>query len=95
MRLADFIEGNTEAIQAEWVEFAATCGPAARSMDLPDLKDHALEMLRDIVADLRTPQTDVEQDEKAKGRSEPGADVPDTAAEVHGAGRALSGFSQQ
>ena len=93
MRLADFIATNFEPILAEWVAFAATSGPAARTMDLAGLRDHAVEMLKNVVTDLRTPQTDAEQAEKSKGNAEPGRDGPNTAAAVHGAGRAESGFT--
>lgn len=93
MRLADFIEANSEPILTEWVAFAETSGPAGRAMDLTALRDHALEMLQHIVTDLRTPQTDTEQAEKSKGLAEPTGEEPDTAAEVHGAGRAESGFT--
>lgn len=93
MRLADFIEANCEPILAEWVAFAETSGPAGRTMDLTALRDHAQEMLQNIVIDLRTPQTDAEQTEKSKGKAEPSGAEPDTAAEVHGAGRAESGFT--
>src|SRR5687768_8015344 len=93
MRLADFIESNYEKILAEWVKFAATSGPAGKAMDLVGLRDHALEMLKNIVIDLRTPQTDKEQEEKSKGTAEPAEPGSDTAAEVHGAGRAESGFT--
>jgi signal transduction histidine kinase len=93
MRLADFIAENPEPILAEWVEFASTCGPAGMTMDLAGLRDHALAMLKTIVLDLRTPQTDAEQSAKSKGRAPALLDDSDTAAEVHGAGRAESGFS--
>jgi len=93
VRLADFIATNSDPILAEWVAFAETCGPAGRTMDLSALRDHALAMLDVIVADLRTPQTDDEQAEKSKGNAEPAPAGPDTAAEVHGAARAESGFS--
>jgi signal transduction histidine kinase len=93
VRLADFIATNSEPILAEWVAFAKTCGPAAKAMDVADLRDHALEMLKNITADLQTPQTAAEQAEKAKGNADSGESEPDTAAEVHGAGRAESGFS--
>src|SRR5688500_6057289 len=62
-------------------------------MDYAALRDHASEMLSAIVADLRTPQTDAEQSEKSKGNAEAVADTTDTAAEVHGSGRAESGFT--
>jgi signal transduction histidine kinase len=93
VRLADFITTNCEPILAEWVAFAATCGPAGRTMDLDGLRDHAQAMLNSIVADLRTPQTDAEQAEKSKGNAKPDDGGADTAAEVHGAGRAESGFT--
>ena len=92
MRLADFIEANFEPILAEWVRFAATCGLAGEAMDRTALRDHAKEMLQNIIEDLRTPQTDIEQAEKSKGNAD-SADGPDTAAEVHGAGRAEDGFT--
>jgi signal transduction histidine kinase len=93
VRLADFIEGNIEPILAEWVKFAESCGPAGRAMDLTALRDHAAQMLQEIVTDLRTPQTDAEQTEKSKGNADSSTESADTAAEVHGSGRAESGFS--
>jgi signal transduction histidine kinase len=92
VRLADFIEKESEAILAEWVAFAATCGEVGGRMDLAALRDHAMEMLTHIVADLRTPQSDRQRDLKAKGLGKPNG-PKDTAAEVHGAGRAESGFT--
>ena len=94
MRLADFIEAHAEPILAEWVTFAATRGPAGGAMDLVALRDHAAEMLAAIVVDLRTPQTDAEQVAKSRGdAAPPAATAPETAASVHGAGRAESGFT--
>jgi signal transduction histidine kinase len=94
VRLADFIEGNGDAILAEWVAFAQTCGPMAGAMDVVALRDHAAAMLTNIVADLRTPQSAREQSDKSKGISPAGDEAqPETAAEVHGAGRAESGFT--
>ena len=94
MRLADFIEGNMEAILAEWVTFARSSGPAGREMDVNALRDHLSEMLQGIIIDLRTPQSEREQREKSTGNA-PGeeAGAPETAAEVHGSGRAVSGFT--
>jgi len=93
VRLADFISGNIEPILAEWVAFAATSSPAGKTMDRDALRDHAQAMLKDIITDLRTPQTNAEQSEKSKGNSDTGPETPDTSAEVHGAGRAASGFT--
>ena len=93
MRLADFISTNTEPILAEWVVFAESCGAAGKELDLVGLRDHALAMLTTVVADLRTPQSATEQVAKSKGEADPAADGAETAAEVHGAGRAEDGFS--
>jgi signal transduction histidine kinase len=93
MRLADFISANFEPILVEWVAFARSCGPAGEAMDVAALRDHAKEILKDIVKDLRTPQSDVEQIEKSKGNADPAHDDIDSAAEEHGSGRAESGFT--
>lgn len=93
MRLADYIAANTEPILAEWVTFAKASGPAGKTLDLAVLRDHAVAMLADIVADLRTPQTADQQAEKSKGNEQPDPAGGQTAAEVHGAGRAESGFT--
>ena len=93
MRLADYIEANIEPIMTEWVAFAATSGPAGKAMTLPALRDHAVDMLRTIVADLRTSQTDEEQAAKSKGEAPPLDGGAKTAAEIHGAGRAEGGFT--
>jgi signal transduction histidine kinase len=93
VRLAEFILSSTEPILLEWVAFAKSCGPAATLMDDAALRDHALQMLRVIVKDLRTAQTAAEQSEKSKGNSDSTAADPDTAAEIHGADRAWSGFT--
>lgn len=93
MPLADFIAANAEPILAEWVEFANTCGPAGRTMDLAALRDHAQAMLDAIVVDLRTPQSREQQVEKSRGNADPDPAASDTPAEVHGAGRAESGFT--
>jgi signal transduction histidine kinase len=93
MRLADYIEANIEPIMTEWVAFAATSGPAGKAMTLRALRDHAVDVLRTIVTDLRTPQTDAEQAAKSKGDAPPLDGEAQTAAEVHGAGRAEGGFT--
>jgi signal transduction histidine kinase len=93
MRLAGFISTHMELILDEWVEFAAASGPAGKAMDLAALRDHAAEMLTTIVADLQTRQTAAEQVEKSKGNAAVATPGRVTAAEIHGAIRAESGFS--
>jgi len=93
LRLADFISKNTGPILDEWVVFAESCGVAGKELDLVGLRDHALAMLTAVVADLRTPQSATEQAAKSKGEADSAANGVETAAEVHGAGRAEVGFS--
>jgi signal transduction histidine kinase len=93
MRLAEFILANREPILAEWETFARTCTPAAGTMDVDALRDHASAMLTVIADDLRTPQSGKEQTAKSKGLAAVRRSDPATAAEEHGAGRAGSGFT--
>ena len=93
MRLAQFIDENQEAILQAWDSFAGTQLPAAASMDLEALRDHAEQMLKAIAADLRTPQSQAEQHTKSLGAPVGRWRPPVTAAEVHAVLRASSGFT--
>ncbi|MBA3889293.1 MAG: sensor histidine kinase [Gemmatimonadaceae bacterium] len=91
--LSQFIRDNTEPILVEWEAFARAL-PVAGSMDIVALRDHAKEMLTCIASDLDTPQTGLEQAEKAKGKSDADeSGTPNTAAQEHGGARAESGFT--
>lgn len=92
MRLHEFILADRERILVEWETFARTCSPASGTMDVTALRDHASEMLTVIAKDLKTSQDDLEQEEKSKGQA-PDTTAEATAAEMHGAGRAVSGFT--
>jgi signal transduction histidine kinase len=92
MRLHDFIRDHQERILEEWESFARTVSPASGTMDVTALRDHAIEMLTVIAADLRTAQSAYQQSEKSMGRGSD-RDPSATAAEEHGASRAESGFS--
>jgi signal transduction histidine kinase len=92
MKLACFIEGNLEVILREWDVFAASF-PAAASMSLTALRDHAREILLAVVADMQTSQTSREQKEKSLGHDDD--DVPSgtgSAATIHGELRHEVGF---
>jgi len=93
MRLPDFILENRERILVEWESFARTCVPSSTTMNVEALRDHASEMLSVIAADLRTHQDAHEQAEKSKGNAPEAGTEPTSAAESHGAGRAVSGFT--
>jgi signal transduction histidine kinase len=91
-RLATFIRQNSERILAEWEAFARSL-PRGDSMDVVALRDHARDMLRVISDDLDRPQTAQEQTDKGRGESDADASGVITAAQEHGAGRAVSGFT--
>ncbi|WP_373060625.1 ATP-binding protein [Gemmatimonas sp.] len=92
MRLADFIAANRELLLSEWEDFASS-RDGAEHMDRAALRDHAGSLLRDICADLRTPQSPAEAEEKSHGNSDSPDTAPDSAAQAHGEERAHSGFS--
>jgi signal transduction histidine kinase len=91
VRLSDFILENMEPILQAWEDFARTIEPPALTMDDIDLRDHAKLMLTVIAADLKTPQTKLEQSEKSKGNAP--RDKEETSAETHAEARLLSGYS--
>lgn len=92
MRLSQFIAQSSERIIAEWEVFARSCLPAASTMDLDERRDHVAGMLKAISKDLDTPQTKLEQREKAIGNDDAHVESH-TASTAHGTERAASGFS--
>jgi signal transduction histidine kinase len=91
MRLSEFILTHIESILQEWEDFARSIQPAPRNMDTTELRDHAEEMLKAIAADLDTPQSELQRDLKAIGKSP--RSHADTPAEIHAETRINSGFS--
>lgn len=92
MRLSDFIRTHSEEIAKEWEAFARTCSPAAAKMNVDQLRDHILPLLRFVADDMDAPQTDFEQSEKAQGR-QPLATAEASEAEKHAALRIIDGFT--
>jgi signal transduction histidine kinase len=93
MRLSQFITANMESILAEFVEFARSHTAAGRTMAIGSLRDHAAGMLAAIALDMEQPQSAPAQTLKSRGDAPVLPESPDTAAELHGAARAVSGFS--
>ena len=91
MSLSLFITENMERIVTEWQAFATTMEPAASTMSVLALKDHANPILRAIVKDLESSQSALAQSEKSKGHAPP-LSARETAAATHGALRHVSGF---
>src|SRR5215210_3307754 len=91
-RLPAFIREHIEQILLEWEAFARTLETEA-PMDTAALRDHAKEMLCAVADDLDLPQSAREQADKARGKRDAQSEGPPTAAQQHGAGRAVSGFT--
>ncbi|CRM89069.1 Bacteriophytochrome [Pseudomonas sp. 22 E 5] len=91
MRLPDFILANLEPILQAWEDFARTIQTPGADLDRGGLRDHAEQMLRAIVSDLRTTQTVQEQTDKAQGLA-PQNDE-ESPAETHAVTRLMAGFS--
>ena len=89
MPLPTFIESHVEDILSEWETFARSLGAVTDEMSIEALRDHALWMLRAIIADMRIPQTEEEQEAKGKGEMPEGG----TSASAHGTGRHQDGFN--
>ena len=92
MTLSKFIRENMEAIVEEWQEFAMTMEPAASTMSMLALRDHAKPILLAIAKDLESSQTALAQEDKSKGLAPAPNSVRETAAATHGALRQVSGF---
>lgn len=95
MRLAEFIETNTEEILSAWEAFARTLMPAAGVLDAAALRDHAEQILITVARDLGTSQSRSEQAAKSRGEAPRSSQDPETAAETHAVLRATSGFTMQ
>ena len=92
MRLADFIEENARKILEGAEAFARTQAPAGVELSAKELRNHLPQILKAIVADLRSgPQSSSAQQAKAEGRALPPAG-PESAASYHGRTRAVAGF---
>ena len=88
--MASFIIEHMEEILGEWEAFASTQSPAADTMDVTALRDHAKQMLEAIARDIETSQTGEEQDLKSRGLA--ANQDAHSAAAVHGALRQHGGF---
>ena len=91
MQLADFIRQHSEAIASEWETFARSCEPAAVTMNVSQLRNHILPLLRFVAQDMESAQTPLEQSEKSRGRQK--IHENESEAEKHAALRVIDGFT--
>jgi len=94
MRLAEFIFANIEPVLVEWEAFARSLLPG-KDMTVVALRDDAESILRSTAQDIQNSQSIHQQASKSKGHSGAGgsaSDRLDNASDLHGVGRAGSGF---
>lgn len=60
MKLADFIEANIEPLCDDWIAFARSRGAEGEAMSTYQLRDHAAQLLAEVVADMRAPMSATE-----------------------------------
>src|SRR3954471_10631152 len=90
LTMASFILEHLDEILSEWEAFAGTQSPAADTMNVAALRDHARQMLETIARDIETSQTGDEQELKSRGLA--ANQDAHSAAATHGALRQHVGF---
>lgn len=93
MRLADFIELETDSIVDEAEAFAASFVTLGVHWDSAALRDHIPDILAAVVLDLRTSQNAEQQLQKSHGRAKKLDVLRSSAASLHGRLRAKGGFN--
>jgi signal transduction histidine kinase len=93
MRLAEFILSNIEPILMDWEVFARSISSGEKMDDLA-LRDHAEDILKATVQDMKTAQSAAERSTKSKGHRPDsiGSSALEGASELHAVGRLGSGF---
>jgi len=93
MRLADFILSNIEPILMDWEVFARSIAPGEKMTELA-LRDHAADILKATVDDMKTAQSAAERSAKSKGRrlDSIGSGALNGVSELHAVERLGSGF---
>jgi signal transduction histidine kinase len=92
MRLSEFIRQNLEGILQQWEDFARSLKPEV-AMSIDALRDDAEQMLRFIMADIESEQTQNQELAKATGRGPATPLGTLSAAHEHGISRAVERFS--
>lgn len=92
MRLSTFIRSDIEEILGEWDKFAKTLFSSEDKFNAYLLRDHAREVLLELIVDMETNQSPQQQADKSKGAVSP-YHPDDSAANVHGVLRHDDGFT--
>ncbi|MBC8642892.1 HAMP domain-containing histidine kinase [Caballeronia sp. EK] len=90
--LSDFIEAKLSALVDEWAEYAGTIGLKDSHLTVTQLRDSAQDILIQIAADMRQPQTDVQQRSKSRGGQRDPKSGFDRVAHEHADDRLAHGY---
>lgn len=91
MKLSRFIESKIDDILKEWDAFAREVAPAGSDLSDRALRDHAREMLEEIVREMRSGERSGQPQPRSRHGGPPGD--PDSAASQHGDQRQASDFT--
>lgn len=89
---SEFLRTHAEDILRSWDEFASTVPNTGEALDARALRDHAVEILTAIAADMEQPQSEVQQQAKSRGEAELPQNAEDSAAQTHADARMAVGF---
>ncbi|UVM53468.1 HAMP domain-containing histidine kinase [Pseudomonas sp. B21-012] len=91
MQLSDFIIANMEEILKAWEEFARSVDTQMPHLDDRGLRNHAEYILKTVVLDMRSSQSQQQQIAKSQGHGP--ISVDETAAQTHAITRLMAGFT--
>lgn len=92
MQLSTFIETHSKEILKEWDSFAEKLFVGLATPTPFTLRDHAAEILRELVVDMKEKESSQQQREKSMRALLP-PHLDETAADIHGALRKDAGMS--
>lgn len=93
MSLAVFIERNMERLICEWIEFARTRLPASDFMGSDALSNGSTRLLRAIVVDMKSAQSEPERAAKSRGELRNDESALSKVAKQHAQERLKDGFT--
>ncbi|WP_028232061.1 sensor histidine kinase [Paraburkholderia mimosarum] len=92
MSLSDFIEANLRELVEDWTEYARTISLEESHLDERELRNSARDILIRIAADMREPQSDVQQKAKSRGEEPASKSSFNETAHLHADDRLAHGY---
>ena len=92
MSLSDFIEANLRDLVEDWTEYARTISQEESHLDERELRNSARDILIRIAADMREPQSALQQQAKSRGEGPASTSGFNDTAHVHAEDRLTHGY---